>query len=163
MTCPSVPPGTVLVLCLGNPIRSDDAVGLAVASALEVAPPEGAVVRRSGVSGPHLLDEVEGFDSLVVVDAQEGSGRPPGDLAVFDLGAEAAPPSSWGHGAGLAEVLSRSRTSGCAVPSRAWVVSVAIADGQTVGEGLSPAVLAAVPRAAFEVRLLVERLRDVPR
>jgi hydrogenase maturation protease len=142
----------VLILCLGNALRRDDAVALHVAAALEAAPLPGAVVRRSAASGLYLLDEMDGFDRVVVVDAVRTGVRPPGAVLSFPLEDLRAPEGPSPHSIGLPSALARARAAGAPVPSRIHVVAVEVADMETIGEGLSPAVAAAVPGAVAETR-----------
>ena len=148
----------VLVLCLGNALRRDDAVALRVADLLESAALPGAAVRRTAVSGLYLLDEMEGFDRVVVVDAVRTGVHPPGAVLSFPLEQLRAPEGPSPHSIGLPSALARARAAGAPVPSRVHVVAVEVEDMETVGEGLTPAVAAAVAPAAEAVRLAVAAL-----
>ena len=148
----------VLVLCLGNAIRRDDAVALRVADALEGSPPQGVALRRSAVSGLYLLDDMEGFDRVVVVDAVRTGARAPGAVLSFPLEDLHAPEGPSPHAIGLPSALSRARAAGAPVPSRIHVVAIEVADMETVGEGLTPEVAAAVGPAAAAVRGAVATL-----
>ncbi len=148
----------VLVLCLGNAIRRDDAVALRVADALRSRPAPGAVVRTSAASGLYLLDEMEGFDRVVVVDAVRTGAHPPGAVLSFALEDLHAPEGPSPHAIGLPSALARARAAGAPVPSRIRVVAVEVVDLETVGEGLGPAVAAAVAPAAEAVREAVRSL-----
>ena len=151
----------VLVLCLGNAIRRDDAVALRVADALERSGAEGATVRRSPASGLYLLDEMEGFDRVVVVDAIRTGTRPPGGMLSFPLEDLHAPEGPSPHAIGLPSALARARAAGAPVPSRVHVVAIEVADMESVGEGLTPEVAAAVEPAAAAVREAVRALGAV--
>jgi hydrogenase maturation protease len=148
----------ILVLCLGNALRRDDAVALRVADLLEADPPEGAVVRRSALSGLYLLDEMEGFDRVVVVDAVRTQARPPGTVLSFPLEELHAPEGPSPHSIGLPSALARAGAAGAPVPERVHVVAVEVLDMETVGEGLTEAVEAAVVPAARAVREALEAL-----
>jgi hydrogenase maturation protease len=142
----------VLVLCLGNALRRDDAVALHVARALQAAPPPGATVATSARAGLYLLDDMEGYDRVVVVDAVQTGGHPPGTVHALPLEALHAPAGPSPHAIGLPSALALARASGAPVPSRIWLVLVEAAELETVGEGLTPAVAAAVPEAVEAVR-----------
>ena len=144
-----------LVLCLGNAIRRDDGVGWRVAEALLAAPPAGVEVRMTALSGLYLLDEMEGFDRVVIVDALASGESPPGTVSAFSLGAVRAAPGPSPHGMGLPSALRAAQAMGAPIPSRVEVVAVEVSDLATVGVGLTPAVAAAVPIAAARVRELV--------
>jgi hydrogenase maturation protease len=142
----------VLVLCLGNPLRRDDAVGLHVARALQAAPPPGARVAVSARSGLYLLDDMEGFDRVVVVDAVQLGGHPPGTVHALPIEQLHTPAGPSPHTVGLPSALALARTAGAPVPSRLWLVLVEVEALDQVGEGLSGAVAAAVPRAVEAAR-----------
>lgn len=148
----------ILVLCLGNAIRRDDAVALRVADLLLADPPPGAVVRRSALSGLYLLDDMEGFDRVVVVDAVRTLAHPPGEVLSFPLEDIRSPGGPSPHAIGLPSSLARARAAGAPVPSRVHVVAVEVLDLENVGEGLTPAVEAAVAPAAEAVRRAVAAL-----
>jgi hydrogenase maturation protease len=148
----------ILVLCLGNALRKDDAVALRTADLLDADPPPGAVLRRTAVSGLYLLDEMEGFDRVVVVDAVRTGRHPPGTVLSFPLEDLRAPEGPSPHSIGLPSALARARGAGATVPSRVHVVAVEVEDMESVGEGLTPAVARAVPAAAEAVRRAVAAL-----
>ncbi len=148
----------VLVLCLGNAIRRDDAVALRVADALERSPPDDAAIRRSAASGLYLLDEMEGFDRVVVVDAVRTGTHAPGAVLSFPLEDLHAPEGPSPHAIGRPSALARARAAGAPVPSRFHVVAIEVVDMETVGEGLTPEVAAAVAPAAAAVRDAVRAL-----
>lgn len=142
----------MLVLCLGNALRRDDAVALHVARALAAAPLEGAVVATSARAGLYLLDDMEGYDRVVVVDAVRTGAHRPGEVHALPLEALHAPAGPSPHAVGLPSALALARASGAPVPGRVWLVLVEVEEMETIGEGLTPAVAAAVPRAAEAVR-----------
>ncbi len=148
----------ILILCLGNALRRDDAVALRVADRLEADPPPGARIRRTAVSGLYLLDEMDGFDRAVVVDAVRTGARPPGAVLSFPLEDLRAPEGPSPHSIGLPSALGRARAAGAPVPSRIHVVAIEVVELDTIGEGLTPAVEAAIEPAAAAVRAAVDAL-----
>jgi hydrogenase maturation protease len=142
----------VLLLCLGNALRRDDAVALHVARALAADPPPGATVTTSARAGLYLLDDMEGFDQVVVVDAVQTGAHPPGTVHALPLEALHAPAGPSPHAVGLPSALALARASGAPVPSRVWLVLIEAEVLDVVGEGLTAAVAAAVPRAVEAAR-----------
>jgi hydrogenase maturation protease len=154
----------VLVLCLGNDILRDDGVGWAIADALEVSLPhspistpqsQGIVVKRSALSGFYLLDELTGWDRVLVIDAVKTGQHLPGEVLSFPfeaLGTEEGPSP---HAVGLPTVIRLGRQSGVPLPSWIHVVAVEVDDMESFVEGLTPAVAAAVPRAVAVIRSLL--------
>ena len=153
-----VPGGGLLVLCLGNPLRSDDAVALHVARALEAAPPPGTTVKVSARAGLYLLDDMEGFDRVVVVDAIQTGQHPPGTVHALPLEALHSPAGPSPHAVGLPSALALARASGAPVPERVELVLVEVEILDLVGEGLTPRVAAAVGPAVEAVRAACQRL-----
>lgn len=150
-----------LVLCLGNDVLRDDGVGWRVAAELDRSGtlPDDVDVRRSAVAGFYLLDELTGYDTAVVVDAVKTGQHPPGTVLSFpfeDLRAEGGPSP---HAVGLPTVMKLGRQSGVPLPNRVHIVAVEVADMETVTEGLTPLVDAAVPVAAEAVRTALRRLQ----
>jgi hydrogenase maturation protease len=146
----------VLVLCLGNDLRRDDGVGWRVAERLEETPPGGAVIRKSAASGLYLLDEMAGFDRLVVVDAVRTGRHATGDVFSCEIEDLDVPPGPSPHAVGLSTVLRVGRRCGLAMPRQVTVVAIEAADMETVGMGLTPRVESAVSRACDLVRSIVE-------
>jgi hydrogenase maturation protease len=152
---------SVMVLCLGNDILRDDGVGWAVASALEaqmsesrIPDPESRafVVKRSALSGFYLLDELTGWNQVIVVDAVKTGQHPPGTVLSFPfeaLGSEEGPSP---HAVGLPTVVRLGRRCGVPLPSRIHIVAVEVEDMESFVEGLTPPVEAAVPRAVDVIR-----------
>jgi len=148
----------VLVLCLGNAIRRDDAVALHVADRLRAELGPGAEIRTSARAGLYLLDDMDGFDRVVVVDAIRTGAHPPGTVHALPLEAIHAPGGPSPHAIGLPSALARARAAGAPVPSRIFAVAIEVEDMDEVGEGLTPAVAEAVPRAVEAVRAAVAAL-----
>jgi len=149
---------SILILCLGNPLRRDDAVALHVARALEAAPPPGAEVRVSARAGLYLLDDMEGFDRVVVVDAVRTGQHPVGEVHGLALEELHGPGGPSPHAIGLPSALALARAAGAPVPGQVRLVLVEVETLDQVGEGLGPAVAAAVPAAVAEVRAACQRL-----
>lgn len=98
---------TALVVCIGNPMVSDDSVGPAIYEELKKKPlPPGVRLELVAVGGLRLLDLVDGEDLLVVVDAV-CTGAPAGTVLVRDwgeiAGAVGLPVTS--HDVGLREAV----------------------------------------------------------
>jgi hydrogenase maturation protease len=153
-------PQGVLVLCLGNDILRDDGVGWAIADALErslsesrvPSPEPRVVVKRSSLSGFYLLDELTGWDRVLVVDAVHTGQHPPGTVLSFPfeaLGTEAGPSP---HAVGLPTVIRLGRQSGVPLPSWIHIVAIEAEDMESFVEGLTPAVEAALPEAVATIR-----------
>ncbi len=152
------PGAHTLVLGMGNPILSDDAVGLLVARRVAEGPlPDGVEVRESEQGGLRLLDLVRGFTRLIIIDALK-SGRRPGDVIVFGED-DFAGGHRYGsaHSISLRTALEVGRRLGYEMPDRVTVFAIEADDVETFGERLSPPVAEAAARVVELVRAEVSR------
>jgi hydrogenase maturation protease len=157
-------PGTshlldVRVLCLGNDLLADDALGFRVARALRR---ELGDCRSSSVDivetpefGFALLDHLQDVRRVVVIDTVVTGRAESGTLyrIAEDEDWEAAPGAS-PHYVGLFEALSAGRALG--LPVEVVILAVEASDVVTVGGSMSSAVEAAVPLVVSEVRTLLD-------
>jgi hydrogenase maturation protease len=141
----------ILVVGVGNSWRGDDSVGLEVAGALRSRLPESVRVLATEAEQSRLIDEWEGCDAVLIVDAVH-SGAAPGSIHRVDLNAETVPHAvlqgsthhfSLGDTIELARALKR-------LPAKALFLGI---EGERFGAGeeLSPAVAAAVPAIVEEI------------
>ncbi len=100
----------VLVLGVGNPILSDDGVGIHVARELKKRAPPEVDVEELAASGLELLDVVRGYDKVIIVDAiQTASGRP-GEVHILEeKDFEKSVHGSSPHGINIATALALGR------------------------------------------------------
>jgi hydrogenase maturation protease len=112
----------------------------------------GITVKRSALSGFYLLDELTGWDRVLVVDAVRTGQHAPGTVLSFPfeaLGTEEGPSP---HAAGLPTVIRLGRQSGVLLPWWIHIVAIEADDMESFVEGLTPAVEAAVPEAVHVIR-----------
>ena len=76
-----------LVIGLGNPILTDDGVGIQTARAVRAAlPPEADVdVREVSVGGLALMEAMIGYDRVILIDALMTPGSEPGTIRRLSL------------------------------------------------------------------------------
>ena len=145
------------ILCLGNDLLADDAVGLEVARKLEVATPSPVEVVRSMESGLHLLDYLLGVPQVVVVDAIETGTVPPGTVLTFEIDGVDPAPGVSPHALGLFDAVRIARELELPVADRLDVVAVEIADTRTMGAGIHPDVAGAIPEMVERAQRLLSR------
>lgn len=155
-------PPSVLVLGLGNDLLTDDAVGLQVvrAARTRLAPDSTIWVRESMEMGLALLDEIAGFDALVLVDSVQTGAKPPGHIYEFSLDVLAGRHNTAPHFVDVGTTLALGRQFGLAMPQSGLIVAIEVADPFTVCMKLTSTVATAVPRAA---RLVTQRAREFSR
>lgn len=157
--------GRIVVIGVGNEYRRDD--GAAVAVLAELSDAGLAVDRITLCDGEpsRLMELWEGADLAVVVDALRADPGEPGRIHRVTVDAERPPAdvppdetaAAGTHGLGLGYGVALAAALGN-LPRELLIVAVEGADF-SIGEGLSPAVAAAVPRLVAEVRGAVEAHR----
>jgi len=145
-----------LILGLGNPILTDDAVGIRIAQELKQEIPDLEVI---GVSeaGIALLEHVVGYDKLVIVDSIKTEKGKPGEL--YKLGLEDLKPAtdfSSSHGIGIATAFKLGERLGYPMPEQVSIYAVEIRDNTTFGEKCTQEVAQSIP---FIVRQIIKEER----
>lgn len=143
--------GRTLVAGLGNPIVSDDGVGVAVARevARRLGPVPGLSVTELYAGGLRLMDALVGYSRVVLIDAMLTGLHAPGTclrLSLDDLASTLHTASS--HDASLPVALATGRALGLAMPDDVIIWAVEAADVVTFSESLTPPVAASVERVA---------------
>ncbi len=142
-----------LVLGVGNPILSDDGVGIHVARILKGRRLPGVVVEELPASGLELLDMVLDFDKVVIVDAIKTKGGVPGEHYMleeddFEKSVHGASP----HGINIATAIGLGRKI---VPERmpkeVIFIAVEAEDLHNLSEKLTDSVEEALPRIVNRV------------
>jgi len=140
-----------LILGLGNPILTDDGVGLRVGRALSrrALPPEVSIA-EAGVGGLRLLEMIAGYERVILVDAILSPGGRAGEISLLQPGdLQSSLHSGSAHDLSLTASLALGRELGMKIPEDREIIIVAIQaeDVQTLREEMTPAVEAAIPRA----------------
>jgi hydrogenase maturation protease len=135
-----------IVIGLGNPIVSDDGVGIRIAETLEsrLNPKEAAVISAS-LAGLDLLDMMVGYDRAIVIDAIQTLQGKPGDIYRLDADAlKTTRHTSSTHDVNLATALELGKRLGLELPRQIDVIAIEVADVTTFSEELTPEVAQAV-------------------
>jgi len=165
-----------VVIGVGNPILSDDSVGIRIARAVQdalvdearVHEARGGAGARHGVGGAsgmdrvvvtevyagglRLMETLSGYDRAFLIDAVETGDGPPGTVHTFarqDL--RALRNVSGVHDTSLGMALQVADQLSIPLPADIRIWGVEIAEGMEFGEELTPAVAAAVPRVVGDV------------
>ncbi|HIH00881.1 TPA: hydrogenase maturation protease [Thermoplasmata archaeon] len=136
-----------LVVGVGNPILSDDGVGIHVARRLKALALEGVEVEELPASGLELLDMVIGYDRVIIVDAIVTGKAVPGEFHVLEEDAfERTIHGSSPHGINIATALAMGRkVVPDKMPKKVFFVAIEAKEVVNVSESLTPEVAAAVP------------------
>jgi hydrogenase maturation protease len=149
----------VLVLGVGNLLLKDEGVGVHVARKLmEMDLPPQVEVVEGGTSGFDLLEDIEGRQKVIVVDAVQ-VGQPPGTLYRFtreDI--EDRPKQRLSlHDIDMTDLLRLSDLLGVEKPAEVVVIGVEVKDMETASMDLSSEVEAQVPKV---IELVMREIKD---
>jgi hydrogenase maturation protease len=143
-----------VIIGLGNPVRTDDGVGLAVARCLrdQLAGTDGVTVEELWAGGLRLVEAMSGYDRAVLVDALHTGDQPAGTvrrLSLSDLGG--ARTTTCVHDTSLPTALEIWRRLGAPLPQEISVWGIEAQDLDSFSEELTASVAQAVPRAAAAI------------
>ena len=147
---------TTCVVGVGNEMRGDDAVGLAVVRALSGTVPEGVAVIECEGEPVSLLSAWEGHARAIVVDATQSDAEP-GTIRRIVAADGPLPPALAGsstHLLGLADAVELARALK-RLPAATIVYGIEGASFDT-GTGLSEPVAAAAEKVAAAIRRELE-------
>jgi hydrogenase maturation protease len=142
---------STLILGLGNPILTDDGVGIhVVRAAARNGAIKGVTFAEASVGGLRLLDLLSSYERVILVDAIQTSDGQPG--AIYRLGPgdlRASLHAGTSHDLSLPATLALGRRLGMKVPrdDGLIIVAVEVEDALCFGETCTPAVARAIPRA----------------
>ena len=140
-----------LILGIGNPILTDDGVGIKIAHKLKEGNPELEVLETSE-AGITLLDLIVGCDKLIIIDSIKTEKGEPGDLYKLEL--EDLKPSkdfSSSHGIGIATAFELGKELGYKMPKHISIYAVGIKDNSTFGEDCTQEVKAKIPFITLQI------------
>lgn len=144
-----------LVVGIGNPILSDDGVGVHVVNAAQAAYAKDDVdFCEASVGGLRLLTLLQGYERVILVDAMLTPDGRPGEI--YHTGPNelcASLHADCSHDMSLPAALALGRKLGMVLPEDEdfQIVAVEVEDVSTFGESCTPAVAAAIPRAVEQV------------
>lgn len=152
--CTHTAKGKTLVIGLGNPIVSDDGVGLRVVQRLKaiLANRDDVDVTEDYWGGLQLMERMIGYDRAIVIDAI-CTGAEPGTVHRLTLGSVSTQKSASAHDVNLPTAIAFGRRAGVHLPADHDIrlVGIEAEDVVNVSDRCTPAVEAAIPRAVDEV------------
>jgi len=143
----------ILILGLGNPILSDDAVGIRIVEKIKsiIGEREGIDFDAGNMNSFHLLDIIEGYDRLVIVDAIKKGGEA-GTL--YNIPLEELDDTihhSSIHTVNLATAIRFGQKMGELMPEYISIYGVEVEDIENFSEELTDKVKRAVPGITQEI------------
>ena len=148
-----------LVLGLGNPILSDDGVGIRVAQevAKKLKDPQITVCETSA-AGLSLLDSIVGYDKVIIIDAIQTKKGQAGQIyrmkpEDFSFAKRFSSP----HQINLATALELGKMLNLAMPQEITVLAVEAKDVGKFSERCTPEVETAIPEV---VKMVLKELNE---
>jgi hydrogenase maturation protease len=146
-----------LVLGIGNPILSDDGVGIEVAREVEknLNDPQ-ITVSETSAAGLSLLDSMLGYDKIIIIDAiQTKEGKPGQIYRMKPEDFSSAKRLSSPHQINLVTALELGKMLNLAMPREITVFAIEAQDIATFSEKCTPEVEKAIPEV---VKMVLENL-----
>ena len=145
---------SIVVIGLGNPILSDDSVGVRVARQLkaELKDCDGIEVKELYAGGMRVMDAIAGFDKAIIIDAMQTGLHAPGTIRLIaetDLGAARNLAST--HDTNLPTALALGRMLGLSMPHDVKVFGIEARDVENFSEDLTEDVERSVPEVVSMV------------
>ena len=134
-----------LILGIGNPILTDDGVGIKIAHKLKEENAKLEVIETSE-AGIALLDLIAGYNKLIIIDSIKIEKGRPGDLYKLELGdLKPSKDFSSSHGIGIATAFELGQRLGYSMPKFVSIYAVNIKNNLTFGEECTEAVKKRIP------------------
>ena len=145
-----------LILGIGNPILTDDGVGIKVAQKLKEEKAE-LTITETNEAGIALLDLIVGYNKLIIIDSIKTEEREPGDLYKLELGdLKPVKDYSSSHGIGIATAFELGQKMGYNLPKLVSIYAVNIKDNSTFGDNCTEEIKERIP---FIVKQIIEEER----
>ena len=153
----------ILVVGLGSPIMSDDAIGLRVIDEIDKNRPEYVDTRQEAIGGLDIIPIISGYRYAVIVDAIQTRAYAPGTVMIFDPeDFEPTVGNASAHEVNLATAMHIGRQlDPGSMPLSVRFVAIEVEDLQTVGETMTQAVQDALPSAVDAVLHLIDGFRSL--
>ena len=142
---------STLVLGIGNPILSDDGVGIEIARRIKKENSKLEVIETSEF-GIALLDLITDYDKLIIIDSIKTEKGEPGEL--YRLEPEDLMPAqdcSSAHGIGIATAFELGRKLAYKLPESVSIYAVEIKDNTTFGENCTAEVKREIPSITKQI------------
>jgi hydrogenase maturation protease len=142
-----------LILGIGNTVLSDDGVGCKVAQRLEtrLRGRSDITVKETSLSGLSLLDEITGFERLIIIDAIQTRDGKPGTIYKLSPSDFKTGRMAIIHDLGLISTLELGRKLEMDMPREVVIFAMEAKEMAAFSEKLSPEVEKAVPKAVKRV------------
>jgi hydrogenase maturation protease len=150
----------IVIIGLGNDIRSDDGVGIWAARELKEVLGDRAEVHESETGGIALLDFLVDADRAILLDSAMTEDGTPGEVFELPVSDLPAPKALCVHYCGIPEALGLGRKLGYKMPEEVRIFAVEVKDPFTIKECMTAEVETAIPELVARVKEAVENWRE---
>lgn len=147
-----------VIIGLGNPILTDDGVGIKVAQALRDELGSSSIdIKELYAGGIRLIDAMAGYEKVVLIDAMVTGNRSPGTIcSVSDSELGSARNIASTHDINFSTALEMAGMLGIRMPGDIKIFGIEAAEVERFGETLTDDVARAVP---LVIQMILEELR----
>ncbi len=132
---------TGILVGLGNPIMSDDGIGLVVSRRVHRRL-VGYDLDLACGAGLHVMDSILGYQRAVIIDSMVTGSVPAGSVVRIDPGeGMATRRAGHSHGVGFFEAIEIARACEAPLPEKILVYGIEVKDPFTIGESISEAIM----------------------
>jgi hydrogenase maturation protease len=142
-----------LFLGIGNSILCDDGAGILIIEEIRriIGERDGIAFDAGNVNSFRLIDIIEGYDKVVIVDAIKNGGKV-GTLYRIPVGALHSKASGCSlHTIDLGSAIAFGREMGMRMPEEISIYGIEVEDTETFSESLTPGISREIPRVAREI------------
>ena len=145
-----------LILGIGNRIVGDDAIGLVVAERLysefvSACPDRSVDLKMAEFAGWRLIDLLQGYERVVIIDAMIADTRDPGECFRVTSTAQGMAHMRTSHGLGICEALKLAEMSGLPMPTDIAIYAITASRTTEFSEELSPQLTARISGITREI------------
>ncbi len=150
-----------IIIGLGSPIMTDDAIGLHVAQAIEDMNLSDVDTLQEAVGGLEILPMIRGYRFAIIVDAIQTYQQRPGTIMIYDPDDfEETVGNTFAHDINLATALKIGKQMDpSTMPEKVLFVAIEVEDIQTMSESMTSDVEASLGPAVDAVNYLMGQLR----
>lgn len=148
---------------MGNPYRCDDTIGLKIAETLKKDIKNKMVTIKSGsIDGLAMLDEIIGFDKVILVDSISTKSGMPGDISKIELDSITSNSSlAASHTIDFITALRMGKKFGYKMPEKIYVYAVEIKDNDTFSEECTEQVSTSIPEVVKRIKKEIDSDQSV--
>jgi hydrogenase maturation protease len=147
-----------LVLGMGNELYGDDGVGIHVVRRMKPEVGEDIACEECSISGLAILDVIEGYDRLVIIDTIKKANPKTGRITILEESQLRHVPGPSPHYVSVPQAIAIGKRLGLRVPKDIRIVAVEAKGLYDLGEGLSEEMTLAIPAIIRRVEEVLKRL-----